>query len=374
VVKEIKVKGKARGNSLQTLCADSEGNILAVVASGRYEQAAIKSGTDKVYSEVQVFSPEGETLRQWEVPFKAQCIASGPDGKVYVAGDAHLATFEKTGKLIKTLELPHIAKLTHNKEQLKKDAESQLKQEQESFKQQIKQIKDMKEKLEKKKTEELTARDKQMLKQYEQILESYKETEKFYAKRTVDQVLNETLTRLRYINALAITDDSLFMVCGETNGWGYAVWRMNHQLEDAKQVIGGLGGCCGQMDICCDGNSILVAENTLKKFARYSLEGKSLGKWGKPGDKDLSCFGGCCNPMNLKAGSQGDIFTSESEGYIKRFSAKGEFLGLVGKVNISGGCKNVAIALSPQEDKVYFCDQPGSKIFILARKKNIVQK
>ncbi|MFO0811794.1 MAG: hypothetical protein U0796_01150 [Gemmatales bacterium] len=369
---EIKVKGKHSGNSLQTLCSDAEGNILAVVAPARYGPPT--DSKSAVTSEVQVFSSEGKAIRQWNVPFKAQCIASGPDGKVYVAGDAHIATFEKDGKLIKTLELPHIAKLSSNKEQMKKDAEVQLKQEKESFAQQIKQIKDMKDKLEKKKADELTARDKQMIKQYEQILESYKESEKYYSSRTVDSVVSETLTRLRYINAVAVSDKELFIVCGETKGWGYAVWRMNHQFEEPKQVIGGLGGCCGQMDICCEGENILVAENTLKKFARYSREGKSLGKWGKPGDKDMSCFGGCCNPMNLRAGAKGDIFTAESEGFVKRFSATGEFLGVVGKVQISGGCKNVAIAMSPNEEKVYFCDQPGSKIFILARKKLVVQK
>lgn len=374
VFKEIKITGKHAGNSLQTLCSDPEGNILAVVAPARYSEAPAKSASAKVVSEVQVFSSEGTPLRQWDVPFKAQCIASSPDGKIYVAGDAHIATFEKDGKLIKSIELPHIAKLSSNKEQMKKDAEAQLKQEKESFGQQIKQIKDMKEKLEKKKADELTARDKQMIKQYEQILDSYKETEKFYTGRTVDQVVGETLTRLRYINAVAVTDKELFIVCGETKGWGYAVWRMNHQFEEPKQVIGGLGGCCGQMDICCDGDSILVAENTLKKFARYSKDGKSIGKWGKPGDKDMSCFGGCCNPMNLRASTKGDIFTSESEGYIKRFSAKGEFMGVVGKVAIGGGCKNVAIAMSPNEEKVYFCDQPGSKIFILVKKSNVVLK
>jgi len=139
-------------------------------------------------------------------------------------------------------------------------------------------------------------------------------------------------------------------------------------------VMAGLGGCCGQMDLCCEGDNLIVAENTQKKFARYSRDGKSLGKWGKAGDKDVSCFGGCCNPMNVRAGAKGDIFTSESEGFIKRFSAAGEFMGIVGKVEISGGCKNVAIAASPDEERVYFCDQPGNRIFILAKKKSVVQK
>lgn len=367
---EIKVKAKHSGNSLQTLCADAKGNIHAIVAPPRYGEAP----KSKVVSEVQVFDQNGKAVRQWDVPFMAQSIAVGPNGQVFVAGDAHVATFEADGKLIKDLELPHISKMSGNVEELKKGAEAQLKQEMQSFEQSTKSIKDMKTKLEAKKEEDRTARDKQMIKQYEQILQSYAESEKFYKQRTVDQVVKETLTRLRYINAVAVTEKDIFIVCGETKGWGYAVWRMNHQFEEPKQVISNLGGCCGQMDICCEGDNLLVAENTLKKFGRYSRDGKSLGKWGKAGDKDVSGFGGCCNPMNLRASSKGDIFTSESEGFVKRFSAAGDFLGVVGKVNISGGCKNVAIAASPDDERIFFCDQPGGRIFILAKKKDVVQK
>jgi hypothetical protein len=367
---EIKIKAKHNGNALQTLCADGSGNILAVVAPPRYGQAP----KTKVNSEIQVFDQNGKAIRQWEVPFTAQSIAVGPNGNVYVAGDAHVALFEADGKLIKDIELPHISKMSSNVEGMKKDAEAQLKQEKLSFEQSTKQIKDMKTKLEAKKEEDRTARDKQMITQYEQILKSYAEQGNYYTKRTVDDVVKETLTRMRYINAVAVNEKDIFIVCGETKGWGYAVWRMNHEFAEPKQVIAGLGGCCGQMDLCCEGDNVIVAENTQKKFARYNRDGKSMGKWGKAGDKDVSCFGGCCNPMNVRASGKGDIFTSESEGYIKRFSAAGDFMGIVGKVDISGGCKNVAIAASPDEERVYFCDQPVNRIFILAKKKSVVQK
>lgn len=369
-LKELKIKGKHAGNALQTMCSDSKGNILAVVSAPRYGEPT----KSKCNSEIQIFSQDGKAIREFEVPFLVQAIAVAPSGIIYVAGDAHLATYEADGKLIKKLELPHIAKVSGNQDELKKNAEAQIKQEKQSFEQSIKSIKDMKTKLEAKKDEDRSARDKQMIKQYEQILKSYEEQEKYYASRTVEAVVAETLTRLRYINSVAVTEKDLFIVCGETKGWGYAVWRMNHQFEEPKQVMSGLSGCCGQMDLCCEGDNLLVAENTQKKFARYSRDGKAMGKWGKAGDKDISCFGGCCNPMNVRAGAKGDILTSESEGYIKRFNAGGDFVGIVGKVNVSGGCKNVPIATSPDEERVYFCDQPGSRIFILAKKKSVVQK
>ncbi|HLJ10552.1 MAG TPA: hypothetical protein VKU82_05150 [Planctomycetaceae bacterium] len=71
--------------------------------------------------------------------------------------------------------------------------------------------------------------------------------------------------------------------------------------------------------------------------------------------------------MNLCIGPEGQIFTAESEGIIRRFSASGEAMGMVGKVTLSGGCKNVAVAVSPDGENVYFCDLPGSRIIVLGR-------
>jgi hypothetical protein len=70
----------------------------------------------------------------------------------------------------------------------------------------------------------------------------------------------------------------------------------------------------------------------------------------------------------LRTSKDGDIFTAESEGIIKRFSAKGDFLGQVGHVILTGGCKNVGVGASPDGDRVYFCDQPGSRIIVMSKK------
>lgn len=35
-------------------------------------------------------------------------------------------------------------------------------------------------------------------------------------------------------------------------------------------------------------------------------------------------------------------------------------------MKLTGGCKNVAVAASPEGDQVYFCDLPGSRIIVLA--------
>ena len=358
----IPVKGPT-GTSLQTLCLNADGQILALVAPPRGYGNAVKNVT----SEVQVLTGEGKKVTSWKVNFHGQSINCGPDGTVYVAGDGRVAKFDKDGKPLAELELPHIAALLKDKDGMRKQAEEQIKSQKESFQRTVKQFTERKEKLEAKQEADLTDQEKRQLKQYEQILKSYEQTTKYYESLNVDTVLAQTTGRLRVINSIAATGKDVFIVCGEGKGYGYAVWRMNHEFKDAKQIMSGLSGCCGQMDVQVSGGDLLVAENTQHRFGRYDRDGKQIGTGGKRGkETEPGCFGGCCNPMNLRSGPDGDVFTAESEGIVKRFSAKGEFLGNVGHVALTGGCKNVSVAVSPTADRVYFCDLPGSRVIVLA--------
>jgi hypothetical protein len=193
--------------------------------------------------------------------------------------------------------------------------------------------------------------------------------EKEQSKRTVEQVLDDMTGRVRVTNGLAVSEKDVFVACGDTQGYGYSIWRLTHDLKEPKKILGEIGGCCGQMDIQCHGPDVLVAENTKHQFARYDRDGKKLGAFGKRGsDTDPTCFGGCCNPMNIRPCGVGDIYTAESEGVVKRFSPSGEFLETAAVVKLTGGCKNVAVGVSPDASKLYFLDQPGSKFHILERK------
>jgi hypothetical protein len=289
-----------------------------------------------------------------------------------VAGDGRVEKYDSEGKQLGKLDLPHIAELLKNKDELKAAAEKQLKTQRESIEKSLEAFKKEKEKLEAKK--ELTDAEKQNLKQYEQILKSYEQTVKFYADQKVEDVVNQMTSRLRTINGIAVSKKDVYIVCGESKGFGFAIWRMSHDFKEPKQVMGNVSGCCGQMDIQADGDDFLLAENTRYQFSRYDREGKKIGSWGKGmsvavgKEPPCDCYGGCCNPMNLRVVG-GDILTAESEGVIKRYTAKGDFIGTVAKSPLSGGCKNVAVAATPDGSKVFFCDQPGSKILILTKKK-----
>lgn len=360
----IDVKGTDGALKLQTLALDGEGRILGLVGQSRYFNAPAKG----VVSEVHVIDPAGKTVATWKVNFHAHSINAGPDGTVFVAGDGKVAKFDSAGKQLAEIQLPHIAELLKDDGSRRKAAEAQVKQQKDSFENTLKQLKDRLAAIEKKKEDDRSEQEKRQLKQLAQSIKSYEQSRQYYDNITVESVINQQTSRLRIINGIAVGAKELYIVCGETKGYGYAIWRMDHAFKNAQQVKSGVRGCCGQMDVQVSGDDFVLAENCEHRFARYDRDGKFLVAGGEKGrESEGKCFGGCCNPMNVRV-QGGDIYTAESEGIVKRFNAKGEFVALVGKAELQGGCKNVAVAVSKTGDQVYFCDQPGSRVIVLAKK------
>ena len=277
-----------------------------------------------------------------------------------MAGDSKIALFDKDGKQIgETAELPHLAAIMKDKDGLKAKAEVQLKKEKEQmvevYANARKSIAEQLKKIEDKKPEDRSKMEVRQLEQLKNIIKQYETAENEYKNRTVEQVIEQMTGRMRVVNGMAVSEKDVFVACGDV-GYGYAVWRFTKELKDPKQILSEIGGCCGQMDIQCHGPDVLVAENTKKQFTRYDREGKKIGSFGKRGmDTDPKCFGGCCNPMNIRANAVGDIYTAESEGVIKRFGPSGEFIETAGVVKLTGGCKNVAVAVSEDGKKLFFC-------------------
>jgi hypothetical protein len=363
--KAVVVRGADGRLTILSFCLNKDGQIVALVGNefgygGGNSNAKEESG-------VKVLSKDGEPLKEWKVDFAAQSINVGPDGAVYAAGSGNIAKFSPEGKLLKRLELPHITEFLNNKDEIRKRAEQQARQQKQSVERWVKASKQRIKRLEEKPEDERSLSDKQAIKQLKTSIKLMERDQSDEA--SIDSIVQSITARMRIINSVAVSDRDVFIVCGEKTGFGYSVWRMDHDFGGAKQVMKGLQGCCGQMDVQVLGNDLLVAENCKHSFARFDREGDKLGEWGgrAMGD-DVKCFGGCCNPMNVRCGPNGDIFTAESEGLVKRFTGKGDFVALVAKRPLSGGCKNVAVAASPDGKLIYCCDKPGSKINIFEEK------
>jgi hypothetical protein len=351
--------------SILSFCLNKDGQIIALVGSemgyGGGQETPTQSG-------VKVLSKEGEALNEWKVDFAAQSINVGADGTVYVAGSGIVAKFSPEGKLLKKLELPHIAEFLKNKDVIRKRAEEEARERTEQMKSFVTASKNRIKRLEKIPADKRTLSDTVAIEQLKTSVQMMEKDQTDEA--SIDSIVQQITGRMRIINSVAVSDQDMFIVCGEHTGYGYSVWRMDHDFGSPKQVMKGLQGCCGQMDVQVLGNDLLVAENCKHSFARFDRDAKKIGEWGgrATGDDDGKCFGGCCNPMNVRCGPNGDIFTAESEGVVKRFSGNGDFVALVAKRPLSGGCKNVAVAASPDGKFVYCCDKPGSKINIFEEK------
>ncbi|MFH1266115.1 MAG: hypothetical protein ABIK89_10335, partial [Planctomycetota bacterium] len=175
--------------------------------------------------------------------------------------------------------------------------------------------------------------------------------------------------RQRAITGIAVTEGDVFVACSATKGYGYDVWRTDLDFGNAKKIVTGLRGCCGQMDIQARDGELFVAENARGQVVRYDRDGNQLAAWGKRDRSDPKCFGSCCNPMNIRFGPEGEVYTSEaSVGGVKRFTPDGEFAGLVGSVGLIPGCKHVAIGVSKDGGRVYVLDITRSHIAVLGQR------
>lgn len=365
LVKTIAVRGEDSANRLQTLCLAADGNVAALVAPPRDGLAPQESTT----CEVQVFDPRGNAVRKWKVHFLGQAINACPDGSILVAGDGHIARFDKQGKTLAEAELPLFPLILPDAKKLRALAQEQLMAEVQSMEETLRCFKTQKAALEAKDASERTALDKSQLKMVETNLEKFEQVAKEHRKTTLEQAVHQITSRLKIITGVAANDHDVFVSCGEGKGYYYAVWRMESNFTQPKEIITELEGCCGQMDIQAQGDELLVAENSRHRVGRFNREGKSLGSFGKFGlESDPQCFGGCCNPMNCRIVSGGTVYTAESQGFVKEFSPKGDFVRLVAYATVKGGCKNAAVALAPDGKTIYFCDQLGSKIIVMASK------
>lgn len=376
LLKAVKVSGE-RGATLQTLAATPEGNVVCLLGPSRYAPVGQSASPLSPKSEVRLFDRDGKELRRWSVAFTGQSVAVGPGGEIFVAGDGRVAKFSADGKLDVETEVPHIQDLLKDNAALEQQAREQIKSTLESYEETIRNMKQQIETIEKsvkeKGAERNAANPNGDRRQELSLLKSQVQAYENALKSTKGQDLKDTIrsitSRMRIINGLSVTEKDVYVMCGETKGYGYSLWRMNSALTKSEKVLSRLSGCCGQMDVQVRGDQIVIAENTRHRVARYGLDGTLADSFGARNRESIGAkFGGCCNPMNCRIMDNGDIYTAESEGVIKKFNSQGEFVALIGVVRLTGGCKNVAVAATPQGERVFFCDQPGSQFVILEAK------
>ncbi len=378
--------------TLNCFCLDNSGRILA------------GCGTDEKTGEIRVFEADGNYVESWSVPVMVEAVnVRATDGMVVVAGGGKLVKLSPDGNLVAEADAPHIAAL--DTDALREEVKKQMEQVEQSYKSRGKMFTDQAERIggmiekaqeelanvEKANDAEEASPDKrtqleQQIVNYKRQQESLRKMSAEWAERiadmdfsvTEDQIddrVEASIQRKRAVASVSAVGSKVYVATNDTAGYGYAVWMCDDSFENAKKVVGGLRGCCGQMDVQASEDGIYVAENSRHRVACFDDAGELTREWGGriSDDSDIDGFGSCCNPMNLAFGPDGNVYTAEDNtGRIKCYSAEGKLLSHVGHADLVPGCKKVSIGVSRDGVDVYMLDI--TRNHIVHMKKSALEK
>ncbi len=347
---------------LETFCVGPDNNLWMCCA-----------GTAADRGLVMVYSGDGEMLSSFALKFIPQALNFSPDGKLFVAGSGMIARMNMEGKIELEVDAPNIGNREEALAAMKKENENRINDLKKSSRAQLERLEEQIAKLEIVPEEEDEKTKTRRERRLKLLNISKKQFEEMTENAGKNMGLSQSGSMARWANATGITatDEDVFVSCPMVTGFGYGIWRLDHNLENPKVIMDDVHGCCGQLDIQTNGVNLLVAENTKFQVGFYDRDGKRLNGWGKKSRNDDEGFGSCCNPMNVRCCSNGEILTAESSiGHIKRFSQAGEYLGFVGTAKVAGGCKHVAIGFDSKRNWHYMMNEDRSHVAVLIPRKD----
>jgi len=373
---QSEIRLTAEQGKILGFCVLPNGRLVAIGgASQEYGEGLLStltravSGGKSPTSGVHWLDADGKSLRSAELDFLPKAVNSAPDGSVFVVGAGKIARFDAEGQKTTQIDSPHLAKAVANKEKFAQEMMERHQEETAQLKEQAAAYSDALDELKRKDGEKLSPTEKLQLQQTQAIQMHFEQQLKAHAKMTQEMVVAQAMARLKEIHRVAISKEHVFVVTNESTGYGFCIWRMNHQLDDAKKIVSGLSGCCGQMYVQVIGDQLAIAENSRHRVVLADFDGKTKLNFGSANRIDITKgFGGCCNPMNTCCDASGYLLTSESNGLVKRYSPQGEFQAVVGVARVTEGCKNSSIGLAPDGSCVYYFDVTKGEILVLKKK------
>jgi sugar lactone lactonase YvrE len=171
---------------------------------------------------------------------------------------------------------------------------------------------------------------------------------------------------LPHTPGLAVTDDYVFLTA--TGNSGFSLWRYDRNLQNGKELMKSLRGCCSLLDIASDGTYVYVAENARHHVIKCDLDGNRVSEFGKYNVNTLEEFGGCCEPKNIFPAADGGIYTSESYNCRIKYYAPDGSCTLIGFAAQTRGCEQVCVAVSRDGSTVYFLDSHANVIRVLKKR------
>ncbi len=343
-VRTIDVEQGWKPYTVNNLGIDANGNLLVACGGERVEyeqrQGELEIKIHEVPGEIRVFNAEGKLLRTLSVPLSPEALAVLPDGTMFVGGGGKVARLDAEGNVLKIIDSPAMRGRAERGKEAEGDQTRALSAAPDGG-------------------ENAGGADKPT-----QLDPKRKRMEETRAKM-IEQ-------RRKTVPGIAASERDVFVACPEAKGYGYAVWRFDHNLEHPKEIVDKLRGCCGQMDIRTHGGDLYVAENARHRVVRYDRQGKRLASFGRRDRRAADGFGGCCEPKNLYFTAEGELLTSESGPpvAVKRFTLQGELIEVVAVPTFETGCVRVSVAqdlegrvflLNGGENKVLVFEETGPK-------------
>ena len=344
------------------------GLILLTGANQRYGAYRAGQASGPIPNRLVWTDSAGEERQAVELPMSPRGLSQTDDGTVYVVGDTSIAWYSAKGELLGQEEAPHFVLPEEEYEAFTEEAVERrdLSLEQQEIR--LKREKETLSEIQDKPEEERTAYETSRLRSLTLQVESQKRYLEQRRNMTPQQLFDEALRNSKQLYRVAVSKDHVFLVGRETFGYGYAVWRCDRSCQNPVQIMKGLSGCCGQMDLQVIGDRLAVAENSRHRVVLADFEGETVASFGSR-DRNAAAdsFSGCCNPMNTCRTPDGGLLTSESNGVVKRFAMDGTFQEIVGKASVQSGCKNSSVGMAADGSRVYYLDIDKGQIVVLKK-------
>lgn len=303
----------ARPGLVHSFCVNAEGNLLVCCGAKSARPDVPASAPEP--TAIKVVSPDGRVVATWPLDFLPQAICRAGGGEVIVGGDGRLARLDATGRVLHTGSAPGASRSSLTDDELKA-----------------------------------------LLRQRNIPLDKLEE----YRTRIQSHRL--------IITGLAATEQDVFVAGSSPRGFGYAVYRVDHQFQNPVLLVDNLSGCCGQMDVAAHEGKLWVAHNGRHRVECFDREGRKLREFGRRDRRAADGFGGCCEPKNLRLAANGDVFASESGPpvVIKHFNAEGKFQGVVALPKFTTGCVRLTVDFGLDGKRFYLLDTGKSAIRVFA--------
>jgi len=354
------------------------GLVIATGATKRYGQRTLAEGffsllrsTDtkpkpKPTNQLIWVDASGAQRQAAPLPFACKGVTVAPDGAVIAVGDDRVVVFSPEGENLAEATAPHLQPTEEERAAFEAESKEQYREMLEIRQQQLKQYTTVKDAIEAIPEEERTTRQQRELTTAVMVVKSMEESIKRH-EAAPEQWIAGQLAAARSIHRVAASRDLLFLVAREPSGYG--VWRCGRDFTAPEKIVGGLSGCCGQMDVQVVGDELVIAENSRHRVAIYAFDGEPLRTFGQASRTDVrKGFGGCCNPMNACPGPDGTLLLSESSGLVKQFAPDGTLVEILAAADVPSGCKNSSIGLSTDGLTLYYLDIEKGRVLVLEKK------